>query len=106
MFPSSEKLVAAIRTALGTRYGISLEPMVNSGDKKWDRVVDLACRIPQAFFPKEVRKHAATFRCDDGGQTLTAKFPVDVKLTFPSEIKVTCSTVVDAHSTTFKVPFP
>lgn len=102
----SEKLVAAIRAALNTLYGISLQPRVSKGDEKWDAIAGLTCTIPQAFFPKEVQKHAVTFRQNADGQTLTVTFPDKVRVAFPSSIKVTCSTVVDGHSTTFKVPFP
>jgi hypothetical protein len=102
----SEKLVAAIGTALSALYGTSLQPKISIGDQKWDHVVSLACRIPQAFFPKEVRKHAASFRCDASGQTLTIRFPEDVKLAFPPQVRVICCTVGDGHSRNFKVPFP
>jgi hypothetical protein len=102
----SEKLIAAISKALSGLYGTSPQPKVSTGNQKWGHIVSLASRIPQALFPKELRKHTATFRCDASRQTLTIKFPEHVRFSFPAQIKVTCSTVVDGHSTTFKVPFP
>ena len=94
----SEKLAAAVATALSALHGTKLRGGHGGCGEKWDDVVSLACRIPPAFFPRELRNGAATFRRDAAGQTLVAEFPVYMKLTFPHHMNVTCSTVVDGHS--------
>lgn len=101
----SQKLVSAVSKALNAR-GVNVRPKVRPNDEKWEKVVSLAIRIPAAYFPKELPKHAASFNCDASGQTLTIKFPEHVRLTFPAQVRTTCSTVVDGHSPTFKVPLP
>ncbi|HKS77099.1 MAG TPA: hypothetical protein VJR04_13145 [Terriglobales bacterium] len=102
----SEKLATAVCGALSGLYGVTPQPRTSNGDKNWDSLARLACTIPQAFFPKEVRKHAATFHLSGDGQTLIIRFPDKVKLVFPPTVSATCSTVVDGHSTNFKVPLP
>jgi hypothetical protein len=102
----SEKLVEAIGKALKGLYGMSLHPRPGKQEGKWGEVVSLACNIPPALFPKEIRKNTASFRIDADGQVLTIRFPERLRLTFPCTIKTTCSTVVDGNSPTFKVPFP
>lgn len=101
----SEKLAVAVDRALKAR-GLSLKPTVCARDEKWDKVIALAVKIPAAYFPKDVPKHAARFYHDASGLTLTVKFPERIQLRFPAQIQTTCSTVVDGHTPTFKVPFP
>jgi hypothetical protein len=102
----SEKLVEAIDAALVVLHGVNVQPRPAEPIQEWDRVVSLACRIPQALFPKELQRHTGIFRYDSNGQTLTVKFPEHVRFTFPPHAKVTCSSVIDGHSPSFNVPFP
>jgi hypothetical protein len=106
IYACSEKLLTAIGTAVSALHGTKLSTKPTTGDKTWDHVVDLACSIPQAFFPKEVPKHAAIFWRHDGGRKLTTRYPQQIRLTFPSAISASCSTVVDGHAAAHKVPFP
>ncbi len=101
----SEKLVAAVNSALGAR-GLTARPAVESGNKDWQKVISLALKIPPAYFPKEVPKHAAIFKCHENEQTLEVEFPKRILFKFPLQMKTSCCTQVDGHSTTFKVPFP
>lgn len=101
----SQKLVSAVSNALEAR-GLDIQPRVCANDKNWERVVSLAVRIPTAYFPKELPKNVASFHRGGSGQTLTIKFPEHVRLTFPAQMQATCSTVVDGHSPSFKVPLP
>ena len=101
----SERLVAAVKTALGGR-GISIQHQPCAPDKNWDKAVSLALSLPTAFFPKEVRKGIAGFHCDASGQVLTVRCPERVQVTFPSPVKITCCTRGDGHSVNFRVPFP
>jgi hypothetical protein len=101
----SQKLVSAASKALEAR-GLNIQPKACANDKNWQKVVSFAVRIPTAYFPKELAKNFAGFHLSGDGQTLTIKFPEHVRLTFPGPIRATCSTVVDGHSPSFKVPFP
>ena len=101
----SQKLVSAVRKALNSR-GLSIPQKIGNRDEKWEEVLSLAAKIPPAYFPKEIQKHVASFHWDDSGQTLTIRFPAHVQRTFPARIEATCSTVIDGHSPTFRVPLP
>jgi len=106
VYVCSEKLVEAVGRALKALYRIDLSSKPGKHDSKWAVVVSLACKIPPALFPKEVKSHTATFRVSPDGQVLTIKFPERVKLVLPPQIKATFSTVGDGHSRSFKVPLP
>jgi hypothetical protein len=68
--------------------------------------LSLAARLPAAYFPKELKKGIAGFQLDSELQTLEIRSPEHPRIVFPATVHTTCSTVVDRHSPTFKVPFP
>jgi hypothetical protein len=103
VYACSEKLVSAIRSVLNAK-GLSLQRKVVSNNKNLERTTLLAAAVPPTCFPKEVPRHIAIFRIR--GEILTIEFPKAMRPIFPSPTQVTCSTIVDGHSPSFKVPFP
>jgi hypothetical protein len=101
----SEKLVKAVTRALNTR-GISINAQKTENDKKWEKIIALALKIPPAYFPKETRKPLAGFRFDDDLQTLTIKLPEHMRLQLPHPIKAVYSFIPDRYGTATKVPIP
>lgn len=105
VYMCSEKLVSAVRRALGAR-GVRVEPKVTAEDKEWEKLLSLVSKIPVAFFPKELRKPSVSFSLGERAKVLTIKSPEHVHLIIPQPVKMTCSTEGDGHSRVFAVPFP
>lgn len=101
----SEKLVRAIQAALSAK-ALSVSPKPEGNNETWSKVIALALRLPPACFPKEVPKGLVLFSLDDNGETLTIRQPHHARISFPADMRVTCSMMIDGHHRTYKVPFP
>lgn len=105
VYNSSEQLVKAVERALSGQ-GMRRVGQPASGTPLWTEVLSLAAKLPAAYFPNELKKGVAGFHFDAGSQTLEIRSPEHPRVVFPVTINTTCSTVVDGHSPTFKVPIP
>jgi hypothetical protein len=105
LYLCSDDLVETIKGVLKSR-NVSLKTQINQGNGKWDKAISLACRIPPAIFPKELKKPSAGFSLDCDSQLLSIKIPVHLTVNFPQPMKARYATVLDGHTTTHRVPRP
>jgi hypothetical protein len=105
IYRCSNRLVEAIRKALAA-CGLTIRPRIATDEALWKEVVCLAEAVPPRIFPKEVAKKIATFRRSNDETVLTIRFPERARVVFPAVGRAVCSSVVDGHSPTIKVPFP
>jgi len=103
LYACSEKLRLAIQRVLNSK-GLNVKSASHPGFPLWEKVVDLALSIPDAFFPSEFRKGLPLISRESGSQKLTMRFPRRVEPPIPKIVKVSCSTKIDGHSPTFKTP--
>jgi len=110
VYLSSERLAKAVMKVLDSR-GIRIKPQAHGPESihqlnRWDEVVKLLCKIPEAYFPKEMRKTLAKFSLDESGQTLSLKIPARLSHRMPTQVRVEYGFTVDRHTPLTRVPLP
>jgi hypothetical protein len=109
VYLSSERLVKAVTRALGSR-GIQLKPQALGPDpinqvKRWDEVVELLCKMPESYFPKERDKSLAKFTLD-ADRILSLKVPARLSHRIPTAGRIEYGFTIDRHTPLTRVPLP
>ena len=103
VYMCSQKLQLAIQRALNSK-GVNVKLAPHSGLPIWEKAVDSALQIPDAFFPSEFRKGIPQVSRESGSGKLVMRLPRRIEPAQPRIVKVSCSTKIDGHSPTFKTP--
>lgn len=99
----SDKLALAVQRALAAK-GVMVCPSSSSGIPEWNRVLDSALSLPEAFFPSDERRGVPLLTRNSDAKRLTFRFPRRVLPRVPPIIRVGCTIKIDGHSPSFKTP--